>query len=190
MPEYIGGHQFAIPDVNTLKTSNWSNALGGVGFGPRGEHYRVLYLNEAASVTVTAGQLVFLETGTAEMESTNTAESRAAQFQPWVIMTASGTANWAGVVASSAFGQGLAIVQVGGPVTLFFSGASTAHRSAQNAWFLPADTAGNMASTDLGTATNATVVPFLGAAARMLGYSVSGTSAVMNIVPPTVFLFG
>ena len=184
MPELLGGHQFAIPDVNTLKTSNYTNAVGGIGWGARGAQYRCLYLNEATSLTIPAGQFVFLETGTAAVHSSN--ETRASLFQPFMVQTATSTLFWAGVAVSSARGGGLVIVQVGGPATLSFS-ASSAHVSANTGFFVPADTA-NMQSTDLVTASNAAVNPFYGAFGRMNpGYSSAQTTAVVYIVPAYLF---
>lgn len=183
MPELIGGFQRAVGDVNTLKTSNYTNALGAIGFGARGEHYRVLYLNEATSLTMPAGNFVFLETATAAVHSTNNAS--ATLFQPFICQSASDAAFWAGILQSSCRGQGLCIVQVGGPATVSFTGANTANVSAVTAGFVPAGV-NHMVSTAVATG----LFPVIGAIGRMNpGYSSAQSTAVINIIPADIFKF-
>lgn len=179
----VAGLRFAVPEIQNLKSDMWTNANGAAFFGPNGEMYRVAFMNEATSVTVPAGQIAFLETATAALNTSST--TRASLFLPWIVQTASGTDIIAGVWGSSARGGELGIVQVGGPAVITLT--ATAEASAQNAFFVNANATGWASA--VASDAKATAL-FGGLGKNWPGVQTSGSTVRVALIPADGWGFG
>ena len=147
-----GGLRFAVPDVHNIKTDGWSNAVGGIAFGPAAEVYRVVAINETVTsfTTFAAGIGAHLETATGAFSQTATYGN----LMPFIVgVSNSATAIWAGILAQAASTNQLAWLQVCGPITATLSNSGEA--SAQNTQFVLTN---STAFITVGTAAQAQAV--------------------------------
>ena len=179
------GLRFAVPEINNIKSDGWTQANGAAFFGPNGEMYRVAFMNEATTVTVPTGQIAFLETATAALNTSST--TRASLFLPFIVQTASALDLIAGVWASSARGGELGIVQVAGPIVATLT--ASAEASAQNAFF--ANAGASVTAWASAVATDVKATPHLGGVGKNWPGAQTAVSTVrLALIPADGWGFG
>lgn len=170
------GLRFAVPEINNLASTGWTDAIGARAYGPRGERYVVAFNDH--SVSFGASQVIFYKT------ATNSDSTQHLAFLPYNFGTAdSGSGSCAGIMASSLASRSIGWVQCQG----IFTASLTSSAMASNAFsrFVAVNTAssGRWQVTAASTASDANVVPPLG----VLAHNVPGTITAISTVPLVMY---